>query len=101
MLSTLFYKQNVRACFEAKTMHTVNKNNFHRIYLFIYLLQNYNIEINTPQSNLYKSLYSQMQTRSQITAMRGEAVSGVWGRSPQRSKILYFFGKNNLILGLF
>ena len=26
---------------------------------------------------------------------------GVLGRSLQRSKILYFFGKNNLILGLF
>ena len=31
-------------------MHTVNKNNFHRTYL----LQNYNIKINTSQSNLYK-----------------------------------------------
>ena len=27
--------------------------------------------------------------------------TGVWGRSPQRSKILLFFRKNNLILGLF
>ena len=26
---------------------------------------------------------------------------GVWGRSPQRSKILHFFCKNNFILGLF
>ena len=29
------------------------------------------------------------------------ASTGIWGRSPHRSKILYFFGKNNLILGLF
>ena len=27
--------------------------------------------------------------------------TGVWGRSPQRSKILSVFGKNNLILSLF
>ena len=27
--------------------------------------------------------------------------TGVWGRSPQRSKILHFFCKNNFILGLF
>ena len=33
---TLFYKQNVRACFVANTMQTVNKNTFHRVYLFIY-----------------------------------------------------------------
>ena len=26
---------------------------------------------------------------------------GVWGQSPQRSKSLYFFAKNNLILDLF
>ena len=28
-------------------------------------------------------------------------VSGVWGRSYHRSKLLYFFRKNNLILGTF
>ena len=27
--------------------------------------------------------------------------TGVWGRSPQCLNILYFLGKNNLILGLF
>ena len=27
--------------------------------------------------------------------------TGAWGRSPQRSKILHFFCKNNFILGLF
>ena len=40
-----------------------------------------------------------MQARSQKFAMG--AVLGVWGRSPQRSKILHFFCKNNFILGLF
>ena len=38
----------------------------------MYLLQNYNIKINTSQSNLYKSPYSQTQVRSQTTAMGGE-----------------------------
>ena len=32
-------KQNVRACFVAQTMHTVNKNTFHCIQLFITKLQ--------------------------------------------------------------
>ena len=27
--------------------------------------------------------------------------TGVWGRSPQHTKVLHFFWKNNLILGLF
>ena len=40
------------------------------------------------------------QARSQKLAM-GRLSRGVLGRSPQRSKILYFFGINNLILGLF
>ena len=38
------------------------------------------------------------QARSQKSGIRGGAVTRVWGRSPERSKILYFFGKNNLIL---
>ena len=32
---------------------------------------------------------------------KGEAVLGVWGRNRQRSKILNFFCKTNLILGPF
>ena len=52
-------------------MHTVNKNKFYRIYVFIYLLQNYNIKINTSQNNLYKSLYSQTQARSQKSVLGG------------------------------
>ena len=74
-------------------MRTVNKNTFHCVNL----LQNYNIKINASQSNLYKSLHSQTQGRSQKTEMGGGPVSGIWGRSPQRSKSLYFFGKNNLV----
>ena len=54
-----------------------------------------------------------VQARSQKFAMGGELFgglgaeppaaggTGVWGRSPQRSKILHFFCENNFILGLF
>ena len=33
--------------------------------------------------------------------LQWEAVTGVWGRSPQRPKYLYLLGKIKLILGLF
>ena len=46
------------------------------------------------------TIYSSMQASSQKFAMGGGCL-GVWGRSPQRSKILHFFCKNNFILGLF
>ena len=53
-----------------------------------------------------------VQARSQKFAMGGclgglgaeppaAESTGVWGRSPQRSKILHFFRENNFILGLF
>ena len=41
------------------------------------------------------------KARSQKSAMGG-VVRGVWGQSPLQSKILsFFFGKSNLIFGLF
>ena len=77
-----------------KNMHTVKKFFF---IVCIYLLQNYNIKINTSQSNLYKSLYLQMQARSQKMGR------GSWGleAEPPALEDFAFFGKNNLILGLF
>ena len=42
-------------------------------------------------------LFPDIQARRQKFAMRG----AILGRSPQRSKILHFFGKNTLILGQF
>ena len=89
--------QNVRACFEAKTMHTVNKNNFH----LIYLLQNYNIKINTSQKQFtQKPLYSQTQARSQKTAMGGRLFQRSGGVARSAQNFCIFLAKIT-ILGLF
>ena len=42
---------------------------------------------------LLQKSFNLSQARSQKFAMGGGAVLGVWGRSPQRSKILHFFAK--------
>ena len=58
-------------------MHTVNKNNFHCVYLIIYLLQNYNIKINTSQNNLYKSVFHKRRCVARNLQWWGEAVSAL------------------------
>ena len=81
-------------CFVAKTMHTVNKNTFHRVYLLITKLL-YNIKIMASQSNLYKSLHSQTQARSQKTEMGGGCFRGL-GAEPAALESFVLFDKNNL-----
>ena len=59
------------------------------------------------QNKSYENLYDYKQckvweARSQkfFSQLRG-LLWGVWGRSPQRLKILHFFKKNKLVLGLY
>ena len=59
--------------------------------VIVNLLQNYNIKINTSQSNLYKSLYSQTQARSQKSAIGREACFGSMGAKPSALKTFVFF----------
>ena len=61
--------------------------------VFIYLLQNYNIKINTSQSNLYKSLYSQTHARSKKVAMGGGLFQGSGGIARSAQKFCIFVAK--------
>ena len=53
------------------------------------------------QQNTYYYYYCYYRTQQVRGGGGEEVVTGIWGRSAQSLKISYFFGKNNLILGLF